>query len=114
MKFFARDWIYVAGPYTKGDPILHTRNAILAGSKLYDAGWFPYVPHLSMLWHTVDPRPLQFWYDFDYQPLKKCDAFVRLPGESTGADLELEKAREWGLVIYDTVDEAAKAVSPTA
>ena len=90
--------LYVAGPYTKPDPIINIHGAILVGMDLYERSLFvPHIPHLTMLMHLVTPRPIDYWYDLDAQMLTRCDAFVRLPGESVGADDEEGLARSAGI-----------------
>ena len=37
--------------------------------------------------------------------LQHCDAVLRLPGESTGADQDVAIARERGLPVYDRVED---------
>lgn len=86
--------LYVAGPYTHDDPVENTHRAIKTASAIYRmTPWVPVVPHLSLLWHLVDPQPIEFWYEYDLHLLDRCSAIVRLPGRSTGADAELAHAR---------------------
>lgn len=86
--------LYVAGPYTRVDPVENTHRAIKVASAIHRFGrWVPIVPHLSLLWHLVDPQPIEFWYKYALHLLDRCSAIVRLPGASTGADAELEYAR---------------------
>ena len=96
--------VYIAGPYTKGDVVVNVRNAVLAADRIFDAGHLPYVPHLTHLWHTVSPHPWEDWMRLDMGWLPACDALVRMPGESTGADLEVEQARNLGIPVFDGVD----------
>ena len=91
--------IYVAGPYTNGDVALNVRKAIDAGNVLRSMGHTPFVPHLTHFWHMIHPHDIQYWYDYDMEWLKKCDALFRLPGESKGADAEEDLARELGLPV---------------
>ena len=100
MKF-----VYVAGPYTRGDPVENTRKAIEVGDKLVRWGFIPFVPHLTLFWHFAFPHDVNFWYRFDNYWLKKCDILLRLPGESTGADNEVELARREGLRVYFSLEE---------
>jgi hypothetical protein len=93
--------IYVAGPYQKPDPVVNTRRAIQAGMELYDSGLVvPLIPHLSLLAHLVDPRPVEMWYALDLRQLEHCDALLRLPGESTGADVEVDHAGQIGIPSF--------------
>lgn len=90
--------LYLAGPYTKPDPVINTHAALLVGTILFERGFaIPHVPHLTLLWHMVTPRPIEHWYALDRAHIEKCDAFCRLPGESTGADAEQNLAHELGL-----------------
>lgn len=95
--------IYVAGPYTKGDVAQNVRNAIAAGNQLALCGHVPFIPHLTHFWHMLHPRPWQFWMVQDLEWLKQCEALVRLPGESVGADREVETAKALGLRIFHSV-----------
>lgn len=93
-----RPMLYVAGPYTNPDPVENTHRAAKVGTAIYEySDWVPFVPHLSLLWHMVTPRNEAHWYALDLAQMSHCDAIVRLPGASTGADREMEVAREWGL-----------------
>ena len=82
--------VYVAAPYSKPDPVENTHRAIKAGLALYDSGLVvPLIPHLSLAAHLVEPRPVDYWYALDIDQLAHCDALLRLPGASTGADREV-------------------------
>lgn len=96
-----RPLVYVAGPYTYGDPVLNTRRAINAAEGLLRNGLVtPVVPHLSMFWHLVHPRDLDWWYDYDVALLARCDALFRLAGESIGADREVAFAAERSIPTF--------------
>jgi len=97
--------VYVAGPYTHPDPVENTHKAIGAADALAEVGHIPFVPHLTLLWHMVSPHPLQFWYDHDMGWLEVCDALLRLPGPSTGADAEVARATELGIPVYHSIDD---------
>ena len=101
--------IYIAGPYTKGDTALNVRAAILAGNKLAQAGYSPFIPHLSHFWHMLCLHPIEFWYQYDFVWLELCDCLLRLPGESVGSDLEVRRAKELGIPVYWSVEEALEA-----
>lgn len=91
---------YVAGPYTKPDPVINVRRAVQVGDILTKAGAAVIVPHLSMLWHLISPKPIDCWYAQDLDLLAHCSMLVRIPGESTGADLEVEFAEATGIKVY--------------
>jgi hypothetical protein len=97
--------IYVAGPYTKGDVALNVRAAIEAADKLLKRGHVPYLPHLTHFWHLVCPGPYEQWIALDSAWIPFCEAIVRLPGESSGADGEVELAARLGMPVF-TLEEA--------
>ena len=92
--------IYVSGPYTKPDPVENTHKAIQVGNRLRDAGHFPFIPHLTLLWHSVTPKPYDFWMEYDFEWVKACDAVLRMPGESSGADREVALAEQLGIPVF--------------
>ena len=78
-------YVYVAGPIAKGDQHLNGRAAILAAEQLRHAGFAPFVPHLCFAWHMIAPVGYDAWLAFDFAWIARCDALVRLPGDSAGA-----------------------------
>lgn len=54
--------IYIAGPYTCPDPVLNTRKAVAVAESVLALGGAPVVPHLTMLWHLISPKPVEEWY----------------------------------------------------
>ncbi len=94
-------YIYVAGPYTGGDPVLNTRKAIEAGEQLRALGFVPFIPHLTHLWHLISPHDIDYWYEYDNEWIRKCDALLRLPGKSKGADAEVALALELGIPVFN-------------
>ncbi len=101
--------IYIAGPYTKGDVAINVRNAIEAANSLADAGFAPFIPHMSHFWHMLFPRLYEFWLDLDNQFLPVCDALLRLPGESSGSDKEVALARSLNIPVHFSTDELISA-----
>ena len=83
--------------------------AIDAGIKLLQKGHLPYIPHLT---HWVDKRAQELginftWEDYmnyDDKWLQLCDAILYL-GSSTGADIELQRAKDLGLKIYYNIKD---------
>ncbi len=99
-------WLYLAGPYTHPDPVVNTRNTIIAADsiKMCCPAVHPIVPHLSHLWHLVEPHDLDYWYEYDLELLSRCDGLLRLPGESTGADREVAAAVATAMRVFRTDD----------
>jgi hypothetical protein len=92
-------YIYVAGPYTQGAMVENVRNAIAAGDILAMAGYIPFIPHLSHFWDLLLSHDYRFWMEQDLAWLVKCDAILRLPGYSPGADEEVKFARDHRIKI---------------
>ena len=98
-------YIYIAGPYSNGDPVLNTRKAIEAGDQLREAGYVPFIPHVTLLWHLICPHDIEYWYEYDNEWIARCDGLLRLSGHSNGADKEVLLAISLGLQIYYTIEE---------
>ena len=98
----SRPVVYVAGPYSQGDPAENVAAAVHFASMLMDRGWaWPLVPHLTHLWHLIAPRPYQDWIHLDLALLARCDGLVRLPvGASAGADAEVAWCDEHGVPVH--------------
>lgn len=94
-----RPMIYVAGPYSSGDPVINTDYAVRVGTALYKAGFIPVIPHLSMFWHFKTPMQYRCWMDIDFCMLRRCDVLLRLVGKSSGADEEVEVAHCDGVQV---------------
>ena len=95
MKF-----IYIASPYTVGDVAVNVRRSLDVANALAGAGYVVFAPLLTHFWHMIHPRPWEFWVAQDLAWIERCDAVVRLSGESKGADAEVDRARELGLPVY--------------
>jgi len=85
-------YVYIAGPMRlmmeKG-----VHDACKMADRLYANGFIPFIPQLSFLWSVVTPfgsddeiYAARLPYDFAW--VDKCDALIRLPGQSRGADAE--------------------------
>ena len=110
---FHRRTLYLAAPYSSA-PVLNTNRAIRVAQVIYDEwkDWFPVVPHLSMLSDLVTPADADYWYVYTLDQMLTCDAIVRLPGESQGADYEeiVADQHEIHFVDYDLLPEKARAI----
>lgn len=47
----------------------------------------------------------EYQYPVAHRLLEKCDAVLRIPGQSKGADIEMDKAREMGKTIFMSLEE---------
>jgi hypothetical protein len=100
--------VYVAGPYTKGDVAVNVRNAYEAANRLANLGFAPFVPHATHFWHMLFPRPYEFWLELDSQFLPFCQALLRLPGPSSGADKEVQLAQELGISVFTEIEDLVR------
>ncbi len=105
--------VYVAGPYTLGDVAVNVRNAIMAGVQLLDAGHQPFIPHLYHFVHMHQPFLYEVWTACDNAFLPDCDALIRLAGESSGSDAEVELAERLNIPVYPSVLHFLDTVSRT-
>lgn len=96
-----RPLIYIAAPYTLDDTAENVPGGVHFAEQLMDNGLcWPVVPYLTLLWHLISPRPYKDWMALDAAILRRCDGLIRLPGESVGADAEVELALSLGLPTY--------------
>ena len=91
--------VYLAGPYTRPDPVANTNRIVHIADALLDAGFVPLVPHLTLLWHLVSPKPYETWMAYGRELLKRCDALLRVPGDSDGATQEAELANSLDISV---------------
>jgi hypothetical protein len=54
---------------------------------------------------ALDPLAEQVMYPTAQRLLQHCDAVLRLPGDSTGADQDVAIARERGIPVYFQLEE---------
>jgi hypothetical protein len=47
----------------------------------------------------------EYQYPVAHRLLEKCDAVLRIPGESRGADIEMAKAKELGKIVFTSLEE---------
>jgi hypothetical protein len=111
--------ILIAGPYRSGtndDPELLARNlqALEAVAwPLFQAGHLPMIgewvalPVLSSAGATGlgDPLAEQIMYPAAERLIQRCDAVLRLAGNSRGADQDVALARERGLPVFTRLED---------
>ena len=115
-----RPWlVLIAGPYlsgTDGDPARIAANrARLEAQALpvYERGHLPVIgewlvdpiAHAAGAQATGDPVFNRYQYPVAQRLLSRCDAVLRLPGASRGADLDVARARELGLPVFERVED---------
>lgn len=85
-------------------PIKGLHRAVEMGELLLKAGFIPFLPQLCEAWHLVQPREITETYEhflpYDFHWITRCDAILRLEGESMGADEEVKVARALGKPVF--------------
>lgn len=105
--------ILIAGPYRSGtgdDPTLMAANLTRleeAAWPIFERGHIPMIgewvalPVLASAGADVfSPFAADVLYPTAARLLQHCDAVLRLPGESSGADTDVAIARERGIPVY--------------
>jgi len=91
--------VYVAGPITHGDTDANVRAGMDVASALLALGHAPYVPQLTFYWDGYRPQAYETWMALSDAWLRQCEAIIRVPGYSPGADREMAVARVLGLPV---------------
>jgi hypothetical protein len=111
-----RPVVYIASPYTKGDPAMNVHFQCRVFHRLMDDGivW-PVVPLWSHFQHCIYPRRYQDWIAYDLAMLERYDACIRLAAElpelnytvteSSGADGEVAAFKGMGKPVFFSVEE---------
>ncbi|MFI0986297.1 hypothetical protein [Streptomyces exfoliatus] len=119
--------ILIAGPYrsgTGGDPQAMAANL----ARLEAAAWPVFATgHLPVIGEWIalpvlrsagagpaDPLADQVLYPAADRLLAHCDAVLRLPGDSAGADQDVAAARRRGLPVYHDVAEIPRRTAREA
>lgn len=111
--------ILIAGPYRSGtndDPILMQQNLDRLNDSalaLFRAGHIPFIGEwlaLPLLKAAGSKAPgdeiyQEISYPVAHRLITKCDAILRLKGESSGADKDVEVAKGLGLPIYYKLED---------
>lgn len=117
--------ILIAGPYasgTGGDPELMAQNLARleqAAWPIFRAGHIPMIgewvalPVLSSAGASgpTDPLPADVMYPTAERLLQHCDAVLRVPGDSRGADQDVAIATGRGIPVYYSLGEIPGAIA---
>lgn len=97
--------VYIAAPYGSS-PVHNTVWAVRAGLALWRTGQVAVlIPHLTLLADLVAPMLHDEWLAYDRDMLLHCDAVLRMPGASDGADRETAYAAEHHIPTFVTKDD---------
>lgn len=103
--------VYVSSPYTQGVPADNVHVQLEAAHRLMDLGCCPVAPLLSHFLHLVRPRSYEEWMACDLELVTRCDVVLRLPGTSTGADRETDRAKYLGIPVVYSWDELTRWIN---
>ena len=117
--------ILIAGPYRSGtndDPQLIAKNLDKLESfalPIYQAGHIPMIGEWVALpiikqagsKSLSDKIASEFLYPVASRLLQRCDAVLRVEGESKGADEDVRIARQRGLPVFHSVSEIPDALT---
>ena len=97
-------YVYIACPCTKGvcENVAKSHDA---WDQLFDLGFFPFNPLFTHYQHLRKQRPYQEWTRYDDAWVLRCDAILRLPGESSGADQEVALAEAHGIPVFHKIED---------
>lgn len=102
--------VYIASAYSKGDVALNIREVIQAADELVKLGHIPYIPPLTHFWHLISPKEYEFWLEYDKSFIDDwAECLLRLNNKSSGADREVERARQTGIPVYFDINGLPKA-----
>lgn len=100
-----RKLIYLAGPMALGNMADNIGQAWAAAERLRDAGFTPITPQDNFFGSIVGKRRSHAeWLDIDEPLVHVSAAVLRLPGESKGADREVEWATAAGIPVFHNVE----------
>jgi hypothetical protein len=108
--------IYIASPYTKGDPAINTRFQCEVFDRLLTDGKVtPIAPLWSHFQHLIFPRPYEDWTAYDLEIVQVCNACLRLNAEhspmeyrvteSSGADGEEAEFEAMGRPVFYSIED---------
>ena len=113
-----RQRIFVSGPISRGDLGANINQARIAARKLIAAGFAVCIPQLSCYLDDSKPRAEvkgvthAEWLDCADAWVSVCDAVLRLPGESVGADHETLFAKSQGIPVFYSVERLVLEMRP--
>lgn len=95
--------VYVSGPMF-GAMATNVSKACIVAGQLLDLGYAVELPHTSVVFEMISPHTAEEWLNHDFEKMRHCDAMLRLPGNSEGADLEEQWAKVIKLPVYHSIE----------
>lgn len=108
-KSNSKSRVFICSPYTKPDTAININTSVKVFNRLLDDG--KCIP-INMLWthffHCIQPRSYEDWLAYCMSFLPLCQAVLRIPGESSGVDREIEFAKSIEIPVFDSIEELYK------
>lgn len=95
-----RPRIYISGPITRGNHADNYWEFSNTFQRLVDLGCAPFNPGNTMTFPGNHLIPHEVWMEVDLPWVEVADAVFRITGDSVGADMECELAREKGIEVF--------------
>jgi hypothetical protein len=116
MNKITKPTVYIASPYSKGDPAANTHFQCKIFDQLLTTGLLlPIAPLWSNFQHSVLPRPYLDWINYDQEMLPLYDCCLRLDAalpnidyketRSSGADAEAATFLKLGKPVFYSIED---------
>lgn len=109
--------IYIIGPVntvapgSECDQFLNVRRMVEVATDLVNLGMVPVVPALCSFWHMLAPQPRSFWMAKNDSDIRTCNAALRMPGDSLGADADGRRCEGYSIPVFTHLEHLARAFS---
>lgn len=100
--------VYIASPYSLGDKLNNVRNSLSVSNELINRGFVPIAPLLFHFQDMIFPQEYDKWLEICRVILTTADCILRLPGESFGANIEVQDGIKLGLPVFYSLEELYK------
>lgn len=108
--------VYIASPYSKGDPAINTHFQCRIFDQLLTENLvIPVAPLWTHFQHLLYPRPYEDWIRYDQETLFMYDICLRLEAvnqrtdyreyQSSGADAEVNSFRNCGKPVFFSIED---------
>lgn len=97
--------VYIASPYSNGSQAANVAKQMEAYIYLANMGYCPIAPLLSHFLEIYHSFKFSNWLEIDKKLISISDIVLRLDGESVGADIEVEYAKNLGKKIVYSIEK---------
>ena len=97
--------VYISSPYSIGNQERNVIKSLLIADILICSEFCPIAPLLSHYQNGFFPQNYETWLKLDFEKIRRSDVILRLPGESKGADREVEFAKSLNKPVYYSLKE---------